>query len=54
MPQLKKPSNKKVKKVPNKYKEKLVVNGTFEELMKELVITKGFLIVPSPKKNNNK
>ncbi|MDP4284107.1 MAG: hypothetical protein Q8891_06765 [Bacteroidota bacterium] len=40
MTQPKKKLNKKQDKVPIKYKEKLVVNGTFEELMGALVSTK--------------
>lgn len=37
MPQPKKSSKKKVKKIPAKYNQKLVVNGSFEGLIKELI-----------------
>ncbi|MGN6603740.1 MAG: hypothetical protein ACTHK8_14895 [Ginsengibacter sp.] len=37
MPKDKKPAKKKSKKVPEKYKEKFHVDGTFEDVMKKLV-----------------
>ncbi|MGN6604447.1 MAG: hypothetical protein ACTHK8_18455 [Ginsengibacter sp.] len=36
MPNDKKPTKKKSKKIPDKYKEKFHVDGTFEEVMKKL------------------
>ena len=36
MPKDKKPAKKKSKKIPEKYKEKFHVDGTFEEVMKKL------------------
>lgn len=40
MPTAKKNSKKKTKKIPSKYKEKLVVKGTFEQLIAVLVKSK--------------
>lgn len=36
----KKPTPKKKKKAPAKYKEKFVVDGSFEDIMKELITPK--------------